>query len=988
MAEIIQLRRDVSTSWAIINPILAQGEMGYELDTNKFKIGDGVTPWVGLAYFASDSIQVSEIPTPSEDEEGRIIEFVGSNLPSYKNGYFYKCVSRPEKEVDVHTQTSGDMEVVSVDVYKFVDWAAGKAYDRDRANAWNALLDNGAYLYTGNGAAYWEITLNGQEFIVYNLNTLGIETSGTVYDQYGISLDFYNGDGSRFEWERVDVQPSTTVEDNLVSTSTTNALSAKQGKELKDLIDNVQSIGRFLAMWDAGTGTARYLATNFEYDQGDYFIIATVKPQEVVCTASSIYVSPNPFMADLSDFIDYVNPSGDTTITVTYSYADNKWYKDGVEFDIQSAGCPSVYVSQHPPQDGDTITFNYTDGVNYMPDGSIYTGPSQVVATDPIEISDMYFYTGSQWSYLANHQKQTAVDEQLDNSSRNPVENRVVTNALDEKMDKSPDTEVMLYIDENGDSQSLYVGEGLEIDTSDGFVLNNTNTAAEWGHITGNIRAQVDLMDLLDSDTSAVGVPQISNVYTKQLNNMSEIGEYDRYRTYKGRYSDILFTLNLNKAQILDKMNDLYVGVSRFKTNRDFAARRSHSVIRFIPKFSLMNDKRIKLDRKMYCWRYDWDETFDTVHPRRYGYFYTTEDYNGSIYTLLDNDPSVYFFYNEWTNSNYATCLNALCNDGTVVSDVWDEDYLERYEAGDIDSFVMIERENIENSYGYVQMMRCRRFIDLDGETMYLWANDWEDSSSPVYSMDPATEIPEFYGDLIESGTVADYTGYTYLDRRDDLNYCKFNSDDWSMDDLVSRLYAYTTSNGYYGKTHVQWRCYWLDYPVVPVLLRDCEVMIQKKDRGGQSIKYSPGCWVPLKEVVAEGKTDLLTDYQTIQFRLPYDSYYLWMRFTGYQKRCLYEVNRDAIIEDNETKYLPLSYKNDLSACWDWNNGSSMLGRRAFGRQRAGYRYRNDGTKVSEYIELNLYTPANITMGTVSASTPIQKRLYINASNGGSGIRD
>jgi hypothetical protein len=50
MANRIQLRRDGAQQWANINPILAQGELGIEIDTSRIKIGDGVTPWNSLRY--------------------------------------------------------------------------------------------------------------------------------------------------------------------------------------------------------------------------------------------------------------------------------------------------------------------------------------------------------------------------------------------------------------------------------------------------------------------------------------------------------------------------------------------------------------------------------------------------------------------------------------------------------------------------------------------------------------------------------------------------------------------------------------------------------------------------------------------------------------------------------------------------------------------------------------------------------------------------
>jgi hypothetical protein len=51
----IQIRRDVAANWALKNPVLASGEMGFETDTIRIKIGDGLTSWNFLSYFASST---------------------------------------------------------------------------------------------------------------------------------------------------------------------------------------------------------------------------------------------------------------------------------------------------------------------------------------------------------------------------------------------------------------------------------------------------------------------------------------------------------------------------------------------------------------------------------------------------------------------------------------------------------------------------------------------------------------------------------------------------------------------------------------------------------------------------------------------------------------------------------------------------------------------------------------------------------------------
>jgi len=51
MATRIQLRRGTATQWTTADPILEAGEVGWESDTNKFKIGDGINNWDDLTYF-------------------------------------------------------------------------------------------------------------------------------------------------------------------------------------------------------------------------------------------------------------------------------------------------------------------------------------------------------------------------------------------------------------------------------------------------------------------------------------------------------------------------------------------------------------------------------------------------------------------------------------------------------------------------------------------------------------------------------------------------------------------------------------------------------------------------------------------------------------------------------------------------------------------------------------------------------------------------
>jgi hypothetical protein len=50
MAVQIQFRNDIAAAWTSADPILAEGELGIEKDTDQFKIGNGLDSWSDLPY--------------------------------------------------------------------------------------------------------------------------------------------------------------------------------------------------------------------------------------------------------------------------------------------------------------------------------------------------------------------------------------------------------------------------------------------------------------------------------------------------------------------------------------------------------------------------------------------------------------------------------------------------------------------------------------------------------------------------------------------------------------------------------------------------------------------------------------------------------------------------------------------------------------------------------------------------------------------------
>lgn len=55
----IQLKKDTREAWRINNPVLLDGEAGYESDTNLMKVGDGIHRWLELDYTNSGATAIA-----------------------------------------------------------------------------------------------------------------------------------------------------------------------------------------------------------------------------------------------------------------------------------------------------------------------------------------------------------------------------------------------------------------------------------------------------------------------------------------------------------------------------------------------------------------------------------------------------------------------------------------------------------------------------------------------------------------------------------------------------------------------------------------------------------------------------------------------------------------------------------------------------------------------------------------------------------------
>lgn len=145
----IIMRNDTAENWSTKHPILAKGEFGVENDTNKFKIGDGVTAWDELGYAGTDETQINSLIAAAEDNFTEVVP----NDSETDAQAIARVITAPSKgDITVVKRTfGGDKQSYTGYVYNGTAWGAMDG----NYNANNVYLDDdikmaGNYTQVGN----------------------------------------------------------------------------------------------------------------------------------------------------------------------------------------------------------------------------------------------------------------------------------------------------------------------------------------------------------------------------------------------------------------------------------------------------------------------------------------------------------------------------------------------------------------------------------------------------------------------------------------------------------------------------------------------------------------------------------------------------------------------------------------------------------------------------------------------------------------------
>ena len=163
MATKIQVRRDTAADWTSNNPTLAAGEIGFESDTNKFKIGDGATAWTSLNYAPEGYATTSYVDTQDANIASDTLTFTNKTFDANGTG-----------------NSISNIETADIAAGTLVTAAEGiGSNDNDTTIPTSAAVKAYADSVGGGGASLGDLTAVGSTLSSPSNGTLALETSGT-----------------------------------------------------------------------------------------------------------------------------------------------------------------------------------------------------------------------------------------------------------------------------------------------------------------------------------------------------------------------------------------------------------------------------------------------------------------------------------------------------------------------------------------------------------------------------------------------------------------------------------------------------------------------------------------------------------------------------------------------------------------------------------------------------------------------------------------
>lgn len=256
-------KNGTAEQWSTQNPVLMKGEIGLELDTKKFKFGDGVTNYNSLPYanvpwdvlFEADGKIKSSLIKFPESEKASVYEGTKTDPKATDQSVIDKYFSTDHPEI---TPKQGDIFVVTTTVTEVEYAKTAYFYNGSAWTAMNGTMDADKVIFTEN------LTMAGNYTQIGNFQKASTGATGTVNAKGKSVQDIFT------EMMAKELQPTITAQPAVSGFSLSGATAVEAGTT----IDN------------ATFGTATLSKGSYTY--GSANVTATAYSVDRVCTPSSL----------------------------------------------------------------------------------------------------------------------------------------------------------------------------------------------------------------------------------------------------------------------------------------------------------------------------------------------------------------------------------------------------------------------------------------------------------------------------------------------------------------------------------------------------------------------------------------------------------------------------------------------------------------------------------------------------------------------------
>jgi cold shock CspA family protein len=332
----MQQRRGTASQWASDNPILGAGEIGFEIDNSRFKIGNGVNTWTELDYFSNEADITSAITTAIDnlvDGAPELLDTLNEIAAAIGDDpdFFTNIASSLDEKVNLAGDTmTGDLTLAAdptselhAATKQYVDTAESDAISSANSNTDDLIGD---------------ATVDGTAGNTITDRISSSESSANTYTDTLIGDATVDGTSGNTVTDRISTAVSNLVDGAPELLDTLNELAAAIGDDENFITTINNSIGEKVSKaGDTMTGD----------------LTLPNDPTEALHAATKQYV----------DNLETLEPGG-TTGQVLAKASDTDFDVEWVDVSTELGGLSDVDL--YDVQDGDAIVYDAATG-NWIP---------------------------------------------------------------------------------------------------------------------------------------------------------------------------------------------------------------------------------------------------------------------------------------------------------------------------------------------------------------------------------------------------------------------------------------------------------------------------------------------------------------------------------------------------------------------------------------------------------------------------------------------